>query len=65
MPLLSGMYKLSIWFGERNENYDVQHDALSFDWVGARPSAPGVSIDAVGPVAIAGRWRIEETNNNG
>ena len=65
LPLLSGMYKLSIWFGERNENYDVQHDALSFDWVGTRPSAPGVSIDAVGPVAISGRWRIEETNNNG
>lgn len=61
LPLLSGMYKLSIWFGERNENFDVQHDALSFDWIGTRPSAPGVSIDAVGPVAIAGHWRIEKS----
>lgn len=56
LPLLTGLYKLSIWFGEKNENYDVQHDVLSFDWVNPRPSPPGVSIDAIGALTIDGHW---------
>ncbi|AVP99885.1 ABC transporter ATP-binding protein [Ahniella affigens] len=58
LPLLTGLYKLSIWFGEKNENFDVQHDVLSFDWVSPRPSPPGVSIDAIGALAIGGHWSL-------
>lgn len=58
LPLLTALYKLSIWFGEKNENFDIQHDVLSFDWVSHRPSPPGVSIDAIGALAIDGHWSL-------
>ena len=58
-PLHTGSYKMSVWFGEKNENFDVQHDVLSFDFIGRQPLPPGVSLEIAGPIAVNGRWSVK------
>lgn len=62
-PLMTGAYKISVWLGEKNEDYDVQQDALTFDYVGRSHLPPGVSLEVVGPVAVEGTWRIGVTSD--
>ena len=56
LPLHSGLYKISIWLGEKNENHDVVEDILIFQFNAASSLPPGVSTDVAGDVRADGRW---------
>jgi lipopolysaccharide transport system ATP-binding protein len=56
LPLHSGLYKLSVWLGEKNENYDVAEDVVVFHFVAPDSLPPGVSTDLAGNMRVNGRW---------
>ncbi|UBF27342.1 ABC transporter ATP-binding protein [Kovacikia minuta CCNUW1] len=61
LPLHPGSYKLSVWFGEKNQNYDVQTDALTFDYIASQALPEGLSPDVIGPFKVAASWSVSDT----
>jgi lipopolysaccharide transport system ATP-binding protein len=57
-PLHSGLYKASIWFGEKNRNYARLDDAIVFDFVAPVPVPAGVSLEYTGSVRVNGRFAL-------
>ncbi|GAB1539774.1 hypothetical protein NUACC21_24410 [Scytonema sp. NUACC21] len=58
LPLHSGTYKISIWLGEKNQNYDCKQDALAFDFISPNPLPQGLSVDIIGPYNVVGSWTL-------
>ena len=56
LPLHSGLYKLSVWLGEKNENYDVAEDVVVFHFVAPDSLPPGISTDLAGNMRVDGKW---------
>jgi lipopolysaccharide transport system ATP-binding protein len=60
LPLHSGSYKLSVWLGEKNQNYAHVQDAVTFDYISPRMLPGGLSVDVIGHVDVAGRWALQQ-----
>ena len=56
LPLHSGLYTVSVWLGEKNQNYDVAEDILAFHFVAVESLPPGVSTDVAGNLRAQGNW---------
>ena len=59
LPLHSGNYSVSVWLGDRSQDFDYRPDAVSFAFVSARfyPNRP--SLHVIGPMDIPCRWTME------
>ncbi|MBD2357548.1 ABC transporter ATP-binding protein [Tolypothrix sp. FACHB-123] len=64
LPLHSGSYKLSIWLGEKNQNYDSKLDAIAFDFISLDVLPQGLSPDFIGPFKIYGQWHLAPIMEN-
>ncbi|ALF54344.1 ABC transporter [Nostoc piscinale CENA21] len=60
LPLHSGSYKLSVWLGEKNQNYDSKQDAVAFDFISLSSLPQGLSPDFIGPFNVNGKWRLTQ-----
>ncbi len=60
-PLRTDSYRISVWLGDADRDYDSKLDALVFDFVSQRfdPKAP--SIEVIGPVDLPWTWQWSET----
>jgi lipopolysaccharide transport system ATP-binding protein len=60
LPLHSGHYGVSVWLGDMHQDYDAQHDVLSFHFASPdfRTDAPPVS--SIGPYNVRADWRWQE-----
>jgi lipopolysaccharide transport system ATP-binding protein len=60
LRLHSGSYKISVWLGDRREDYDKRLDAVTFDYISPEfvPNMP--PLDVIGPFDVRGQWRLEE-----
>ena len=58
LPLHSGLYKVNVWLGEKNQNYDVAAETAVFQFIAADALPPGVSTDVAGNLRIKGEWSI-------
>jgi lipopolysaccharide transport system ATP-binding protein len=57
-PLHTGLYRLSLWFGEKARNYVELPDALTFHFVAPTPVPAGVSIDVIGSTRVNGHFSL-------
>jgi lipopolysaccharide transport system ATP-binding protein len=60
LPLHSGSYKLSVWLGDQNQDYDFKMDALTFDFISPLFLANLPSTDIIGPFHVPALWSIAE-----
>jgi lipopolysaccharide transport system ATP-binding protein len=58
LPLHSGSYKISVWLGEKNQNYDFKPDAVAFDFISLYSLPQGLSTDVIGPFNVNGKWSL-------
>jgi lipopolysaccharide transport system ATP-binding protein len=60
LPLHSGSYKLSVWLGDQNQDYDCKIDALTFDFISLHflPNLP--STDIIGSFHLPALWSLDE-----
>jgi len=59
-PLHSGLYKASIWLGEKSRNYARLDDAIVFDFVAPVPVPAGISLEYTGSVRVNGRFSLHD-----
>lgn len=59
LPLHSGNYKLSVWLGEKNQNYDSQLDVLQFEYVSSTTLPQHLSTETIGVLNIPTCWDLE------
>ena len=59
LALHSGNYQLSVWLGDRIQDYDARLEAVSFTFVSPRhyPNRPPLHV--IGPVDLPCRWTSE------
>jgi lipopolysaccharide transport system ATP-binding protein len=57
-PLHTGLYKLSLWFGEKSQNYVTLADAVIFHFVAPVAVPAGVSLDVIGSTRVTGRFTL-------
>jgi len=59
-PLRTDSYRISVWLGDADRDYDVKLDALVFDFVSSRfdPKAP--SNEVIGPIDLPWQWRFSD-----
>jgi len=59
-PLRTDSYRISVWLGDAERDYDVKLDALTFDFVSSRfdPKAP--SNEVIGPFDLPWQWRFSD-----
>jgi lipopolysaccharide transport system ATP-binding protein len=58
LPLHSGLYKVNVWLGEKNDNYDIVTETAAFEFVAVDALPPGVSTDVAGNLRVKGQWSI-------
>ncbi len=58
LQLYSGLYSVSIWFGDGVQSLDRALDVLSFDFVSPYSLPGGVSTDWVGHMRVVGEWNL-------
>lgn len=58
LPVHQGVYRLSVWLGEKNENHVHVPDAAVFDVVTDSPLPADLSVDVIGSTRVNGRWDI-------
>ena len=58
VPLHSDSYRLSVYLGDANMDYDQKLDVVVFDFVSPRfyPQMPPIGV--IGPVDLKWRWSI-------
>jgi len=59
LPLHSGAYQISVWLGDRSQDYDSRADALTFDYISPRFLSGMPSPETIGWMDVAGRWTLE------
>jgi lipopolysaccharide transport system ATP-binding protein len=55
-PLHSGLYSLSVWLGDREQNYDIAKDIACFDFIAPTSLPAGISTIVVGDTRVIGKW---------
>ncbi len=55
-PLHTGLYSLSVWLGDRGQNYDVAKDAARFEFLAPSSLPAGISTSVVGDTRVIGKW---------
>lgn len=55
-PLLAGLYRINIWFGDGDGSAEYIEGALEFCFPGLRPRPPEFRPDTVGPLNLAFEW---------
>jgi lipopolysaccharide transport system ATP-binding protein len=58
LPVHTGSYKLSVWLGDRSQDYDSRSDALTFDYISPRFIANLPPPELIGWVDIPGHWTL-------
>lgn len=58
LPLHSGTYKISVWLGEKNQNYDIQKDAIAFDFISSQLLPGNLSVNTIGCVNVPASWYL-------
>lgn len=59
LPLHSDIYSVAIYLGEKFQNYDIQENAVYFNFVSPVPLPPGIRADFIGSMRVAGSWDIK------
>jgi lipopolysaccharide transport system ATP-binding protein len=59
IPLHTGTYKISVWLGEKNQNYDFQLEALQFEFISSEMLLQGLSTDTIGSINLPSKWIVE------
>ncbi|OBQ37399.1 MAG: hypothetical protein AN485_09520 [Anabaena sp. MDT14b] len=59
VPLHTGTYKISVWLGEKNQNYDFQLEALQFEFISSEMLLQGLSTDTIGSINLPSKWIVE------
>jgi lipopolysaccharide transport system ATP-binding protein len=59
LALHSGTYSVAVFLGDKDRNYDVIENAACFTFVSPEPLPPGISAESIGPMRVAGSWRID------
>jgi len=62
LPLHSGSYKISLWFGEKNQNYNSIMDAIAFEFISRDHLPQGLSPDFIGHVSVDAKWSLTDSN---
>lgn len=58
LPLHPGLYRVSLWLGEKGQNTDHWPEAVAFQHFNS-PSLPaGLQPEVVGSTRVAGRWTV-------
>ena len=60
LPLLSGRYKVSVWLGDQQGDYDYIPDALTFEYISRRTFNQVPDTTLVGSVDVQAFWRIKK-----
>jgi lipopolysaccharide transport system ATP-binding protein len=60
-PLRSDTYRVSVWLGDANQDYDHKSDALVFDYIAQNSHPKSPPPDVTGPLNIPWRWQWSET----
>jgi len=63
-PLHTGLYKASIWFGERARNHVVIPDAIVFNFLAPEPVPAGVGLETIGFTRVRGRFSVHAPRDN-
>jgi lipopolysaccharide transport system ATP-binding protein len=58
LPIHSGSYRLSLWLGDWQTDYDEKRDVLSFDFKGGHPVNNAPSPEVIGFVDMSATWSI-------
>ena len=59
LPLHSGNYKLSVWLGEKKQNYDSLRDVLQFEYISSTVLPQELSPDIIGALNYPTCWNLE------
>ncbi|MEO8276041.1 MAG: ABC transporter ATP-binding protein [Thermoanaerobaculia bacterium] len=57
-PIHPGLYRVSVWLGEGNENFDSFPDALVFEFISSPPLPRGLLPEVIGSTRVEGRFEI-------
>lgn len=60
LPLHSGSYRVSVWLGDKVQNYDAKRDVLSFEHLSKRQISGKFNADEMGSLNLPSTWTLEE-----
>ena len=60
VPLHSGLYRVNVWLGEKDQNYDAAMDAAVFHFIAPVGLPAGVSTDVAGNLRVKGEWSVKQ-----
>ena len=62
-PLHTGLYKITLWFGETAATMAKLDDAIAFHFVAPTSVPAGVSFEHIGHTRVQGRFRLVERDS--
>jgi lipopolysaccharide transport system ATP-binding protein len=58
LALHSGTYRVTVFLGDKDQNYDVMENAAYFDFISPEPLPPGIDPEFIGAMRVSGSWKI-------
>jgi lipopolysaccharide transport system ATP-binding protein len=62
LPVHGGVYKLSVWLGDWQTDYDEKRDALAFEFKHGRPATNTPNPEAIGFTDANAIWSVIQSN---
>jgi lipopolysaccharide transport system ATP-binding protein len=60
-PIHPGLYRVSVWLGEGDDNFDHLPDAAFFEYVASPPLPRGLSQEIIGSTRVAARLEVRSS----
>jgi lipopolysaccharide transport system ATP-binding protein len=65
LPLHPGLYRVSVWLGEKNENHDYLPNAVVFEFSVGSSLPRGLSSEIIGSTRVCGKWNVKSIEQSG
>jgi lipopolysaccharide transport system ATP-binding protein len=62
LPVHGGSYRLSVWLGDWQIDYDSKRDALAFDFKHGHPASNTPNPEAIGFTDAPAEWSVLREN---
>jgi lipopolysaccharide transport system ATP-binding protein len=60
LPVHGGVYRLSVWLGDRQTDYDEKRDILAFEFKHGHPASDIPNPEAIGFTDVIANWSVVE-----
>ena len=64
IPIHSGCYKLSVWLGDWQTDYDSKKDVLAFEFKAGQANRNMPSPESIGFLNVDAHWSVQEQDNH-